>query len=351
MSRKLVARSPDLKRLQDEGFDLQLVGTHLLVRQVPYVNVSKEVKRGTLVSVLEVHQDSTIKPTDHTAYLIGERPCDASGTELTIIVGDNTQQLAQGVDVNFRFSSKPTHGRGYADYHDKITTYVKILMHEARAIDSTATALVFPTIEPDEDDPVFKYYDSSASRAGIDALSPKLAQSNIAILGLGGTGSYILDLVAKTHVRVIHLFDDDYFHQHNAFRCPGALSLDELKPNMRKVDYYRDLYSKLRHGVVAHPYRITATNVDEPARNGLRLHLPGQRRREGRNHDRTRGSARAVHRRRHGHPQARRGAPWNLAGHHQHPREAGPRPRQRPRVVRTGDGATTNTTATSRWPT
>jgi len=64
-------------------------------------------------------------------------------------------------------------------------------------------------------------------------------------------------------VRQIHLFDDDYFQQHTAFRCPGALSIEELKPGMRKVEYYQALYSKLRHGVIAHPYRINEANVGE----------------------------------------------------------------------------------------
>jgi hypothetical protein len=200
MSPRLVARSPDLKRLQDDGYDLKITknGTHLLVAQVPYVNAAKQVKRGTFVSVLELNQDRTTKPNDHSAYFIGERPCDAGGTPLTeIIIGDTPEQLAEGVTVQFRFSSKPTHGRGYADYVEKVTTYVKILSHEARAIEPGVTAAVFPVIEADEDDPVFKYYDSSASRAGIDALSPKLALPRLAIVGVGGTGSYVLDLVAK----------------------------------------------------------------------------------------------------------------------------------------------------------
>ncbi|WP_318271316.1 ThiF family adenylyltransferase [Sphingobacterium cellulitidis] len=46
----------------------------------------------------------------------------------------------------------------------------------------------------------------------------KLERQKIAIIGLGGTGAYILDMVAKTPVKEIHLFDGDSFDQHNAFR-------------------------------------------------------------------------------------------------------------------------------------
>jgi hypothetical protein len=85
----------------------------------------------------------------------------------------------------------------------------------------------------------------------------------VAIVGMGGTGAYILDQVAKTHAVEVHIYDDDEFSQHTAFRCPGAVSMDEIKPGMKKVDYYAALYSKFHKGVIAHPYRIDLTNVEE----------------------------------------------------------------------------------------
>src|SRR6188768_256472 len=106
MSQKLVARSPDLSRLRNEGYDLEVVGgSHLLVKQIPYVNQAKEVARGTLVSVLTLQQDRTIKPADHVAYFMGNLPCDANGSPLTrIIAGEGRQQLTQGVQIDFTFS-------------------------------------------------------------------------------------------------------------------------------------------------------------------------------------------------------------------------------------------------------
>ena len=125
------------------------------------------------------------------------------------------------------------------------------------------TANVFPVVPVDDVDTPFKYSDTASSRAGIDAIATKLALPRIAIVGLGGTGSYVLDLVAKTPVREIHLFDDDEFSQHTAFRCPGALAIEELIPDLKKVDHYVKIYSKLRNGVIAHPYRVTPANVQE----------------------------------------------------------------------------------------
>jgi len=52
MSQKPIGHSRDLKRLRDEGYDLEIRSGYLLVKDVPYVNFSKQVKRGTLVSKL-----------------------------------------------------------------------------------------------------------------------------------------------------------------------------------------------------------------------------------------------------------------------------------------------------------
>src|SRR5690349_16429802 len=45
MSRKLISHSADLKRLRQEGYDLETRGGFMLVKDVPYVNSKKEVKR------------------------------------------------------------------------------------------------------------------------------------------------------------------------------------------------------------------------------------------------------------------------------------------------------------------
>lgn len=266
MSPKLVDRNPDLKRLRDEGYDVQVIGTHLLIGSVPYVNAKKEIKRGTLVTALELQQDRTQNPVqDHVARFAGERPCDMHGQPLEkLIVGDAHEVHAVGVETDFTFSTKPLGGKKYPDYYMKMKEYIKVLQHQAQALDPTVCAEVFPTVSASaDDDTPFKYLDTASSRAGIDALSPKLAMKKMAIVGMGGTGSYILDLVAKTPIREIHMFDNDRFAQHNAFRCPGAVALEELLPNTLKVAHYEAVYSKLRNGLVAHPYRITPDNVEE----------------------------------------------------------------------------------------
>lgn len=109
---------------------------------------------------------------------------------------------------------------------------------------------------------VFNYVETASDRVGIGALTERLAGLRVAIIGLGGSGSYILDMVAKTPVVEIRLFDPDEFLQHNAFRAPGAPSLDELREAPLKVDYYKGIYERMHRGIVALPHAVTGANLD-----------------------------------------------------------------------------------------
>lgn len=260
MSRQLISRSPDLARLKEDGYEVEIRANHLVLRNVPYVNGKGQVKRGLLVSTLSLAGEITAKPDTHVALFAGEHPCDRHGRPLTKIVnGSNRQDLGDGLIVDHSFSSKPADG--YRDYHHKMTSYADMLSSHAAAIDETATAKTFQVIEAEETDSVFEYLDTASSRAGIYAVSQKLALPKVAIVGLGGTGSYVLDLVAKTPVEEIHLFDGDYFLQHNAFRSPGAATLDELRSAPKKVHYFRDRYAPMRRNIVPHDLHIDATNT------------------------------------------------------------------------------------------
>src|ERR1700674_168474 len=108
MSQRPISRSADLKKLRDEGYDLEIRSGCLLVKDVPYVNSRKEVKRGILVMKLVLAGDETTRPDDHVAHFSGEHPCNEDGTEIAKIKhGSNTHSLAEGVEVNHSFSAKP----------------------------------------------------------------------------------------------------------------------------------------------------------------------------------------------------------------------------------------------------
>jgi molybdopterin/thiamine biosynthesis adenylyltransferase len=255
MSRRPIDRSPPLKRLRDEGYDIEVVSGYLLVHDVPHVaDGTREVKRGTLVAALRLNNDVALPPDDHQVKWTGDCPCNEDGT---IMQGLGPSAVAgleiSGMPVRWNFSCKPKPADRYDDFHHKMTHYVAKISGPAQAIDPTATAQTFKPRAPDEDDSVFLYEDTASSRADIVAINDKLKGLRIGIVGLGGTGSYVLDYVAKTPVPEIHLFDSDTLEQHNAFRAPGAASGDELEEKLTKVAYFARVYSKMRKGVVPHP--------------------------------------------------------------------------------------------------
>lgn len=265
MSQQPINRSVDLKRLRDEGYDLEVRSGCLLVKEIPYVNSLKEVKRGILVVKLVLADDQTGRPDTHVAYFSGEHPCNEDGSEIAKIKhSSHSHSLAEGVAVDHSFSAKPKPADSYPDYYAQVTTYVAILSGPAQRIDSTLTAKTFPVITPtDEDEEPFAYCDTASSRAEIVEVTKKLKHRRVALLGLGGTGSYVLDLVAKTPVKEIHLYDADTFYQHNAFRSPGAASGVELRARQPKVTYFKALYSNMHRGIVEHPVHLDAENVEE----------------------------------------------------------------------------------------
>jgi hypothetical protein len=259
MSPAPFSRNPDLKRLRDEGYFVQIRGGFLVMREVPYVNAQREVRTGTLISSLTMAGDETRTPDTHVMHFDGDFPCRADGTPIQQIshqTGDFN--LGHGLKAKHSFSSKPE--GGYADYFHKMTTYAAILSGPAEVLKPGLSPRTFRTPEAEEDS-VFNYTETASDRVGIGALTEKLEHEIVAIIGLGGTGSYILDFVAKTPAREIRLIDGDEFLQHNAFRAPGAPGIEELREAPKKVDYLKGIYSRMRRGVFAYAEALSADNL------------------------------------------------------------------------------------------
>ena len=110
----------------------------------------------------------------------------------------------------------------------------------------------------------FKIPNTFEARAAIGPVQDRIRDQRTAIIGLGGTGAYVLDLIAKMPVAEIHLLDADGVDWHNFMRAPGAPTAKEIesrqKGPLRKVDYYHSKYSALRDGI--HPH---AVRVDSPS--------------------------------------------------------------------------------------
>ena len=260
MSRELISHSPDLQSLVADGYEVEIVAAYVVVRRVPYVRPDRGIAFGDLVSSFSLDGQRLAPPSDHTIYFRGEYPCDDNGQPIEAIRNATvSEELALGLHVDYRFSARPPDG--YRDFHHKMTHYAQVISRYAKRLDRTVTARSGSlTLRDDPNDP-FNYIETASSRAGITKLNELLSVDKIGIVGLGGTGSYILDYVSKTRVAEIHLFDGDDFLQHNAFRAPGSTSAEEIARRTNKAQLFADRYGRMRKGIVPHPAHVDRSSM------------------------------------------------------------------------------------------
>ena len=258
MSPELISRRDDLQRLVAEGYKLEIRSGHVILHRVPYVTGQRIVQYGQIICPITEEGP----PPDHTVYFAGEYPCDDSGAPIEALRNNsNRQELAEGLWVDHYFSAKPATG-AYGDYHHKLTHYEQVIGRCARRLDPGAVAREGQLILREDPNDPFVFMETASSRAGITRLNESFSGDRIGIVGLGGTGSYILDYVSKTRVAEIHLFDGDLFKQHNAFRAPGPTTVEELESQPVKAKLYGERYAQMRSGVVAHGFDVQASNVE-----------------------------------------------------------------------------------------
>ena len=258
----LINHNEDLQQIINAGYEIDISNSDLIIHNIPYVNDKKQILRGSIISHSTI-TGLTMIPNDHQVLWTGEYPCEHNGSPMTSLGGGaNNEKIREDLIATHSFSQKPTEGGKYENHFKKIEHYVHLLENQARAIDDTVTARTFKPTLVTEQESVFNYYDTASSRAGIISINEKL-KGKIAIVGLGGTGSYILDLISKTPVDEIHLFDGDKFHYHNAFRSPGAPSEEDLQKDLSKVEWFKEIYSRMRRKIISHPQFITESNTSE----------------------------------------------------------------------------------------
>src|SRR5438445_1124160 len=160
MSRELINRSADLKRLRDEGYFIQIRGGLLVMREVPYVDIQRRIRSGPLISSLTLSGDVTRTPDTHVVHFDGDYPCAPDGAPINEISHRSGNfDLGHGITAKHAFSSKPPNG--YTDYYHKMTTYAAILCGPATVLKPGVTPRTFPVPE-DEENSVFNYTETAS---------------------------------------------------------------------------------------------------------------------------------------------------------------------------------------------
>jgi len=267
MSSSPIDLSSDLKALVSRGYSVELRGAYLLVKNIPYLS-SPDGNLGTadLVTSLDLTPENTTRPpSDHTVWWTGNVPYYPDGTSMEADIScgkwDTGRDLGENIIVYMQWSLKPLEDgtmRPYTDYHEKIQTYVNEIATYADALHPGALEAARAG-----EDPVtisntrFKYLNTSTYRYGLKGVERPIEDEVVAVIGVGGTGSYLVDILAKTNIKELHLFDDDVLEQHTAFRLAGAAHIKEVGGSSTKVAWHKKRYAAIRdQGIFDHETKV-----------------------------------------------------------------------------------------------
>ncbi|GAA1000261.1 ThiF family adenylyltransferase [Subtercola frigoramans] len=246
-----------IARLVADGYDLVLRSGHLIIRRLPYLAPSGLRRDGQLVLPVTILEGVLTDATDHRIWFDGEEPRDENGGPLATL---DPHDFGVGERAEFMMSFKPPSG-AYAGLHDKIRQYAHILRNPAWQIDPTVADITDGSYQVVPDDLPLVYPDTNTTRAGLITLNNLFRGHTIAIVGVGGTGSYILDQAAKTWVDRIILIDGDRLETHNAYRAPGAVAIEVLAAQPNKAEYFAAEYGRMHTGITAHPVALAEGNL------------------------------------------------------------------------------------------
>ena len=244
----------DLKQLLERDYALSIVGAHLIVNDVYYLDANGALHKGRLAAKLNLPTpDALGPPYNHQMYWSGTDPHYGNGTAIPKL-GTGTVSLPIGDTTYVRhLSNKPD--EGFATYSVMVEHYVSLISGPAEQ-KYGVSARTGATYDVPPDTSPFKVRDTFSAKAEIMDLNQLVSDDRVAVIGLGGTGGFVLDFIVKTPVEAIDAYDFDTFKVHNGFRLPGDVPMDQF--GHLKTEVFRRKYELFRHGLTFHNKRIGA---------------------------------------------------------------------------------------------
>jgi hypothetical protein len=240
----LASHNEAIRRLLEKGYALRYDSDYLVVRDIPYLDSQLALQVGAIVTKLVFVDKFQVKQDDHQVFFAGGVPHGLDGKAIPNLGGGATSLPLGKTDVAVQrsFSNKPASG-AFPDFFAKIEHYRNLIAGPAEYLHGF-NPLTFNVDNDIVADSVFKFRDSLTSRAEIGDLAAVFKNEVVAVIGLGGTGVYLLDFMVKTPVNEIRGFDGDFYYVHNAYRSPGELTEGDL--GKAKADVYQRRYDNFR---------------------------------------------------------------------------------------------------------
>jgi hypothetical protein len=264
---QLVSHNADIWQLVDKGYAVAFDSNYLVIRDIPYLDQELKLQIGSIVTKYVSVDNKKIVPEDHQIFFTGTLPHNLNGEPIPHLGGGPAQlalsESCNDVIVQRTFSNKPkVNGqfKDYKDFFEKIESYAGII--SGPAIEKYGVSpYTFRAVKDIIPDTIFKFHDTLTSRAEITDLAAKFKSDIVAVIGLGGTGAYLLDFLVKTPVKEIRGFDHDLFHVHNGYRSPGHV--DESQFGKTKATVCLERHANFRHGLTISNKRIDNSCTDD----------------------------------------------------------------------------------------
>jgi hypothetical protein len=253
------------QRLLDEGFTLYRRGAFIVAR-IPFLDANLSVQYGLLVDVITeeaggVAGQSSFK---HQFLFAGGSPSNIDGTQLLLGGGPDDRLLFDDVHADWFWSFKKTENgqaRDYVDFYEKFKHHFEAITAPVHHLYPDVELRPFTNVLSTEDDAnPFVFNDEHSARAAVMDLREKLLAHTVGVIGVGGTGSFIVDLLSKSPVNRIVLYDPDILKVHNTFRSPGPAIREDL--GRPKAELLAHRYLRSHRRVEAINVAITAENAE-----------------------------------------------------------------------------------------
>lgn len=261
---ELASHNPFIQDLDDQGYDLDLINGYFVVFGVPYLDKNGALTNGDLAFPVEIANGVIDPPSSHQAWFRGDdRPHDETQRELKLGAADSAVTVTDALVTKYAFSLKlqdsSGQNRGYSSFEEKLDTYLDLITGPAIARYEDARPSKRIERKAHEQGSPLRFPDTLSARYHMNDVSFRLRGKKVAIVGLGGTGCYILDFISRTHVEQIALFDDDKIHVHTMFRIPGFIP---KALGHKKVAVLAEQYGNWHGGIKPFPERITLQNCE-----------------------------------------------------------------------------------------
>ena len=224
------------------GWHIEVSGDHIAVASVPYRQ--QDGASGVCQITVWVHEDGRTmnappngSGATHAARLegvTGGKAYQTNGEPLgNVIWTDNTNECVISIKLD---------SGNYSDAWHALLVYSSIVAGAAQAGGEQ---------EPQRIGRVFQFEILGENTPDIREWQDKASGQKIGIVGLGGVGLWLLDLMSKTEVGEIRIWDGDHMEGRNLVRAPGWAGQDSIGKN--KAEYFGQLYSQFRTGISIYP--------------------------------------------------------------------------------------------------